>query len=96
MTRLAAKHEAINLAQGFPDFAAPNEIKEAAVEAIRRDVNQYAITWGAKSFRNAIASRYRKVYGMDVDPERPRDGDLRFDGGHDGDDASRSSTPATR
>ena len=70
MTRLAAKHEAINLAQGFPDFAAPNEIKEAAVEAIRRDVNQYAITWGAKSFRNAIASRYRKVYGMDVDPER--------------------------
>ena len=70
MTRLAAKHEAINLAQGFPDFAAPNEIKEAAVEAIRRDVNQYAITWGAKSFRNAIADRYRKVYGMDVDPER--------------------------
>ncbi len=70
MTRLAAEHKAINLAQGFPDFAAPNEIKEAAVEAIRRDVNQYAITWGAKSFRNAIASRYRKVYDMDVDPER--------------------------
>ncbi len=69
MSRLAAKHDAINLAQGFPDFAAPSEIKEAAVDAVRRDVNQYAITWGAKSFRDALADRYRDVYAMDVDPE---------------------------
>ena len=69
MSRLAAKHDAINLAQGFPDFAAPSEIKEAAVDALRRDVNQYAITWGAKPFRDALADRYRDVYAMDVDPE---------------------------
>jgi len=70
MTRLAIQHDAINLAQGFPDFAAPGEIKEAAVEALRADVNQYAITWGAKPFRNAISKRYQDVYGMEVDPER--------------------------
>ena len=70
MTRLAARHDAVNLAQGFPDFPAPREIKEAAVEAIRRDVNQYAITWGAASLRQALAERYRSVYGMEVDAER--------------------------
>ncbi|MGH9323855.1 MAG: pyridoxal phosphate-dependent aminotransferase [Vicinamibacteria bacterium] len=70
MTRLASKHDAINLAQGFPDFAAPNEIKEAAVAALRKDVNQYAITWGAKKLRDAISARYRFAYGMEIDPER--------------------------
>jgi len=70
MTRFAAQHDAVNLAQGFPDFPAPTEIKEAAVEAVRADVNQYAITWGAKPFRDAIAERYRAIYGMAVDPER--------------------------
>lgn len=70
MTRLAAQHDAVNLAQGFPDFAAPPTIKEAAVDAIRADVNQYAITWGAKPFRDAIAGRYRAAYGLTVDPER--------------------------
>lgn len=70
MSRLAARHDAVNLAQGFPDFPAPSEIKEAAVDAVRADVNQYAITWGAKPFRDAIASRYDAVYGMKVDPER--------------------------
>jgi aminotransferase len=70
MTRLAVRHDAVNLAQGFPDFAAPSEIKEAAVEAVRADVNQYAITWGAKPLRDAIAERYRAAYGMGVDPER--------------------------
>jgi aminotransferase len=70
MTRLAQKHEAINLAQGFPDFAAPAEVKEAAVAAVRKDINQYAITWGSKRLREAIASRYRFAYGMEVDPER--------------------------
>ncbi len=70
MTRLCQIHGGINLAQGFPDFPAPDEIKEAAVAAIRADVNQYAITWGAKSLRDAIAENYNRVYGMDVDPER--------------------------
>ncbi|HEY7696825.1 MAG TPA: aminotransferase class I/II-fold pyridoxal phosphate-dependent enzyme, partial [Vicinamibacteria bacterium] len=70
MTRLAQKHDAINLAQGFPDFSAPDEIKEAAVAAVRKDVNQYAITWGAKKLRDAIAARFRFAYGMEVDPER--------------------------
>jgi len=70
MTRLCQIHGGINLAQGFPDFPAPDKIKEAAVAAIRADVNQYAITWGAKSFRDAIAENYSRVYGMDVDPEK--------------------------
>ena len=70
MTRLSMQYGGVNLAQGFPDFPAPAEVKEAAVEAIRRDINQYAITWGAKSLRDALAGRYRSLYGMDVDPER--------------------------
>ena len=70
MTRFAVLHDAVNLAQGFPDFPAPTEIKEAAVEAVRADVNQYAITWGAKPFRDAIAQRYRATYGMAIDPEK--------------------------
>ena len=47
MTRLAHQHHAVNLAQGFPDFPAPEKVKEAAVDAIRADINQYEITWGA-------------------------------------------------
>ena len=70
MTRLAIAHNAINLAQGFPDFPAPEEIKSAARDAIARDVNQYAITWGAKSFRNAIAEKFQRTQGVAVDPER--------------------------
>jgi aminotransferase len=69
MTRLAIKHNAINLAQGFPDFAAPREIKEAAKRAIDADINQYAITWGAKPFRDAIAQKFQRTYGVAVDPE---------------------------
>src|ERR1700734_2110632 len=70
MTRLSMEHGAVNLAQGFPDFGAPEEIKRAAQEAIAADFNQYAITWGAKPFREAIAAKYRKWYGLDYDPER--------------------------
>ncbi len=69
MTRLANQHDAINLAQGFPNFPAPEIIKEAAIKAIRDDINQYAITWGSKRLRNALASKYLDWYGMDVDPE---------------------------
>lgn len=70
MSRLASKHGAVNLAQGFPDFAAPEIIKEAAQRAIADDINQYAITWGAKPFRDAIAAKYKRHYALDVDPER--------------------------
>jgi aspartate/methionine/tyrosine aminotransferase len=70
MTRLALEHNAVNLAQGFPDFAAPEEVKEAAVRAIRADINQYAITWGAREFRRAVAERFRDDTGLEFDPER--------------------------
>ncbi len=70
MTRVAREHDAINLAQGFPDFPAPDVLKEAACEAIRADVNQYAITWGSRRLREALATKYRTLYGMDVDPDR--------------------------
>jgi aminotransferase len=70
MTRLALQHNAVNLAQGFPDFPAPAEIKRAAQEAIARDVNQYAITWGARPFRQAIAEKFARCYGLAIDPER--------------------------
>jgi aspartate/methionine/tyrosine aminotransferase len=69
MTRLAAEHGAINLAQGFPDFPAPAVLKEAAAAALRADLNQYAITWGSKRLRDAVARHYAEWYGMDVDPE---------------------------
>ncbi len=70
MTRLALVHGATNLAQGFPDFPAPQILKDAAAEAIAADINQYSITWGAKPFRDAIAAKYRRWYGLEFDPER--------------------------
>jgi aminotransferase len=70
MTRLAIGAGAVNLAQGFPDFPAPEFLKEAARQAISDDFNQYAITWGAKPFRDAIATNYARFYGLDLDPER--------------------------
>jgi aspartate/methionine/tyrosine aminotransferase len=70
MTRQAMQYGAVNLAQGFPDFSAPAEIKRAAQEAIAADVNQYAITWGAKSLRNAIAHQMQEWQGISVDPEK--------------------------
>ncbi len=69
MSRLAAKHGAINLAQGFPNFAAPELLKEAAAQAIRDNHNQYAITWGARRLREAVARKYEAWYGLRVDPE---------------------------
>ena len=69
MTREALKHGAVNLSQGFPDFAAPEDIKRKAMEAIAQDVNQYAITWGAKDFRDAITRKTKWYLGLDVDPE---------------------------
>lgn len=70
MTRLAREHGASNLAQGFPDFPAPEVIKEAGARAIREDVNQYAITWGSPRLREAVAGHYRRHHDLSVDPDR--------------------------
>jgi aminotransferase len=70
MTRLAIAHKAVNLSQGFPDFPAPAEIKRAAQDAIAADINQYAITWGSKNFRDAIAEKFLATTGISIDPER--------------------------
>ena len=69
MTREALKHGAVNLSQGFPDFAAPDDVKRVAMQAIADDINQYAITWGARDFREAIARKTKWYLGLDVDPE---------------------------
>lgn len=70
MTRLAREYRSINLAQGFPNFPAPEILKEAAARAIHDDINQYAITWGAQRLREALARKYHAWYGLEVDPER--------------------------
>src|SRR4026208_2395021 len=69
MTRLAAEHGAINLAQGFPNFAAPGALTRAAAQPIHAGVKQYAIPWGNKRLRDALARKYREWYGMEVNPE---------------------------
>ncbi len=69
MTREAMKYGAVNLGQGFPDFAAPEDIKQKAMEAIAEDHNQYAITWGVKSFRDAIVEKTKWFLDLDVDAE---------------------------
>ena len=69
MSRLCAASGGVNLAQGFPDFACPQELKDAAKAAIDADVNQYAITWGAADLRLAIAEHAAWHLGLDVDPE---------------------------
>lgn len=70
MSRVAAAHQAVNLAQGFPDFSADERIKQAAVDAIMKNINQYAITWGAKSLRDAIVVKEKRFRGRDIDPEK--------------------------
>ncbi len=69
MTREAMKYGAVNLSQGFPDFAAPEDIKRVAMQAIADDINQYAITWGAKDFRAAIARKTKWYLDLEIDPE---------------------------
>jgi aspartate/methionine/tyrosine aminotransferase len=69
MTRVCLKHQGVNLAQGFPDFPAPAEIKEAATRAILGDFNQYAITWGTPVLRQAIAEKFGWYNGVAIDPE---------------------------
>ena len=69
MTRRALKCGAVNLAQGFPDFAAPQELKQAAKAAIDQEFNQYAITHGSPNFRIAIAEKVRSYNGITCDPD---------------------------
>src|SRR5260370_20576273 len=69
MTREAMKYGAVNLSQGFPDFAAPEDIKRVAMQAIADDINQYAITWCAKDFRAPIARNTKWDLGLEIDPE---------------------------
>ena len=66
MTRLSEKHGGVNLSQGFPDFAAPAAVKEAACAAINAGINQYAVTWGARPLREAIARTFTSRYGVEV------------------------------
>jgi len=69
MTRLCNQHGAVNLAQGFPDFPAPEAIKEEAARAVRDDINQYAITWGASRLRQALVAKTERFTGLRYDPE---------------------------
>ncbi len=69
MSREAVKYQAVNLAQGFPDFPAPEEIKRAAQEAVGKDINQYAITWGSRHLRAAIARQMQLWQNVAIDPE---------------------------
>ncbi len=70
MTRVCIKHRGVNLAQGFPDFPAPTEIKEAAIKAIREEFNQYAITWGTPALRQAIVQKFARYNGVEMDPDK--------------------------
>jgi aspartate/methionine/tyrosine aminotransferase len=70
MTRLNDLHGGVNLSQGFPDFSAPEAVKEAAIAAIRADVNQYAVTWGARPLREAVAREFTRRYGLEILPDQ--------------------------
>lgn len=70
MTRLSNRHGSINLAQGFPDFDPPEELLEALIRAVRTPNHQYAVTWGAPRFRQALAKKQSKFTGLDIDPDR--------------------------
>lgn len=70
MTRLANVHGAVNLAQGFPNFPCPDVLKEAAIEAIRGDLNQYAVTWGTKELREALAEKVSRFNKISTDADK--------------------------
>ena len=70
MTRVVNQHGGVNLAQGMPNFRPPQALVDAAHQALDGDFHQYAITWGTPRLRHAVADKYRRFYGMEVDPER--------------------------
>jgi aspartate/methionine/tyrosine aminotransferase len=69
MTRLANQHGAINLSQGFPDFDPPEALRAAAARAGREGPHQYAVTWGAPRFRQALARKQARFMGLPIDPD---------------------------
>ena len=69
MTRVNAEYGGVNLAQGFPNFQPPKELLEAAHRALDGDFHQYAITWGARNLREAVARKFERFYGQPVNPE---------------------------
>ena len=83
MTQLCNRYDAINLSQGTPGFEPPDEVKEAAINAIREGYNQYSITWGTPRFREAIARKVTAFNGIPTDPGSQRYRHLWLDGGHD-------------
>jgi aminotransferase len=68
MTQVCLAHQGVNLAQGFPDFPTPPQLKEACIQAIRQDYNQYARTWGAPAMVEALALKVRWFLGLEIDP----------------------------
>src|SRR5216117_3965342 len=66
MTRLNHMYGGVNLSQGFPDFPAPAAVKDAACAAINADINQYAVTWGARPLREAVAREFTRRYGLPI------------------------------
>jgi aminotransferase len=69
VSRMAVKHDVVNLGQGVPDFPCPQQLKEAVSQALDNDVNQYAITWGDRLLREALAKKYSAALGYALDPE---------------------------
>lgn len=70
MTRIANQYDAINLSQGFPDFDPPKEILSRLEQVAHEDFNQYAITWGAQNFRDALAKKQSKYMNLDLDSNK--------------------------
>lgn len=70
MTRIANEYDAINLSQGFPDFDPPKEILNRLEQVAHEDYNQYAITWGAQNFRDALAKKQSKYMNLDLDSSK--------------------------
>ena len=70
MTRLANEHQSINLAQGFPDFEPPEVLLQALERATRGPFHQYAVTWGAPRFRQALARRINRFTGLSLEPDQ--------------------------
>ena len=70
MTRIANRYGAVNLSQGFPDFAPPREITDRLAEVARTGPHQYAVTWGAQNFREALAKKQQHFSGLAIDPDR--------------------------
>ena len=69
MTRVANKYGAVNLSQGFPDFDPPKAITDRLARVACEGPHQYALTWGAKNFRDAVAKKYEHFSGVKIDPE---------------------------